>query len=331
MTEHVSMSEHVMVFAPAPRLTVTLERSGEETELHLHPGGQGVWQARMIVCLGTRVVFCTGLGGEVGQVLEPLLASEEVDLRTVRRTSSNGGYVHDRRDGSRQEIADVLGDPLNRHELDELYNLTIGEGLRARVSVLSGPDDPSLVPPDVYRRLAADIGRNGGLVVADLSGDYLTAVLAGDPAFVKVSHEEVLRDGRARDDSEPELVRALHELHAEGAQSVVISRAEQPALALVDGELFEVEMPELEPADPRGAGDSMTAGVAAVLARGGDRQLAIRTGAAAGALNVTRHGLGTGRLDSITGLVDRVRLVPLESHRRERVTPDELAERVDIE
>lgn len=330
MTKHMSPSEHVMVFAPAPRLTVTLERSGKETELHLHPGGQGVWQARMIVCLGTRVVFCTSLGGEVGQVLEPLLASEDVELRVVSRTSSNGGYVHDRRDGNRQEIADLPGDPLNRHELDELYNVTISEGLRARVSVLSGPDDPSLIPPDVYRRLAADIGRNGGLVIADLSGEYLTAVLAGGPTLVKVSHEELVRDGLARDAGESELVRILHELRAAGAESVVISRAEQPALALVDGELFEVEMPELEPADPRGAGDSMTAGVAAVLARGGDHRLAIRTGAAAGALNVTRHGLGTGRLDSITGLVDRVRLVPLQSRRSDRVTPDELAKRAGL-
>jgi 1-phosphofructokinase len=56
----------------------------------------------------------------------------------------------------------------------------------------------------------------------------------------------------------------------------------------------------------------MTAGVAAVLARGGDLAEAIRTGAAAGALNVTRHGLGTGRPDAIGELLGRVRLVPLE-------------------
>lgn len=324
------MAEHVMVFAPAPRLTVTLDLAGDETELHLHPGGQGVWQARMIVCLGTPVVFCTGLGGETGRVLEPLLAAEGVDLRVVHRGSDNGGYVHDRRGGSRQEIADVRGDPLSRHELDELYNLALGEGLRARVSVLSGPGDPGLTPPDVYRRLAADIGRNGGLVVADLSGPHLPAVLTGNPAVVKVAHDELLRDGRASDDSEEELVRVLHELHAEGAESVVISRAQRPALALLDGELFEVEMPELEPADPRGAGDSMTAGIAAVLARGGDHQLAVRTGAAAGALNVTRHGLGTGRPDAVAGLVDRVRLAPLGSSRTERITPDELAGRTEL-
>jgi 1-phosphofructokinase len=55
----------------------------------------------------------------------------------------------------------------------------------------------------------------------------------------------------------------------------------------------------------------MTAGVAAVLARGGDLHTAVRTGAAAGALNVTRHGLGTGRQEAIATLAERVELRPL--------------------
>src|SRR6185312_3692648 len=146
--------------------------------------------------------------------------------------------------------------------------------------------------------------------------------------FLKVSHEELIRDGRARSADGPELTRAMYDLHAAGAETVVVSRADQPALALIDGELFEVRMPRLEAADPRGAGDSMTAGVAAVIASGGDIRTAIRTGAAAGALNVTRHGLGTGRLDSITGLVERVQLAPADTRQQERTTPDELADRV---
>ena len=316
---------HVMVFAPAPQLTVTLDRTSEETEIHLHPGGQGVWQARMITCLGTRVVLCASLGGEIGQVLEPLMASEGVELKVVRRESSSGGYVHDRRDGTRAEIADVPGHPLSRHDLDELYNLALGEGLAATVSVLSGPGRPSLVPPDTYYRLAADLGGNGCRVVADLSGPHLDAVLDSGLSFLKVSHAELVRDGRAADDSESELVDALYGLHARGAESVVVSRADEPALTLVDGEVFEVRMPRLQAADPRGAGDSMTAGVAAVLAGGGETELAIRTGAAAGALNVTRHGLGTGRPDAIRGLVDRVHLAPVGSGRQDRMTPDELA------
>jgi 1-phosphofructokinase len=52
----------------------------------------------------------------------------------------------------------------------------------------------------------------------------------------------------------------------------------------------------------------MTAGIAAVLARGGNLMEAVRTGAAAGALNVTRHGLGTGNIDAIASLAKRIEL-----------------------
>ncbi|MEE6307081.1 PfkB family carbohydrate kinase [Plantactinospora veratri] len=321
------MSGHVMVFAPDPQLTVTIDQPADETEIHLHPGGQGVWQARMIKCLGVHVVLCAGLGGEIGQVLEPLLAGEGVDLRVIHRESSSGGYVHDRRDGNRQEIASVPGHPLARHELDELYNLALSEGLSAEVSILSGPGHPSLVAPEIYRRLAADLGHNGSRVVADLSGAHLAAVLESGVSVLKVSHEELLRDGLASDDSEAELIRVIQALHAQGAESVVVSRAEEPALVLIDGEVAQLDMPRLEVADPRGAGDSMTAGVAAVLARGDDLRLAIRTGAAAGALNVTRHGLGTGRPDAIAGLVDRVTLAPMRVDQQDRLTPEELAHR----
>jgi 1-phosphofructokinase len=306
------MASHVMVFAPVPQLTVTIEQEADAVELHVHPGGQGVWQARMITSLGVPVTLCACLGGEVGGVLGPLIAAEGVELRSVPRPTPSGWYVHDRRDGERVEIAQNPGEPLARHELDELYSLALAEGLQAEISVLSGPADPSVVPPDVYRRLAADLASNGARVVADLSGEHLTAVLAGGVSFLKVSHEELVDDGRADDDGVDALIEAMRKLQTEGAQSLIVTRAEEPSLALLDGDLVEVALPRLEATDTRGAGDSMTAGVAAVLARGGDLTDAVRTGAAAGALNVTRHGLGSGRADAIAELVKRVRMDPMD-------------------
>lgn len=302
-----------MVFAPAPLLTVTIEQQGDVPELHLHPGGQGVWQTRMIAALGVPVTMCVGLGGEVGDAVRKLLDDEDVTVRMVRRESGTGWYVHDRRDGERTEIAEHPGAPMVRHDIDELYTVTLTEGLRAPVSVLSGPADPQVVDPDIYRRLAADLSANGGTVVADLSGPYLEAVLDGGVSMLKVSHEELLDDGLAKDDSVEALRDAGRRCQERGARTVLISRAGEPALALPeDGEPLLVHAPPLEPADHRGAGDSMTAGVAAVLARGGDMRDALHVGAAAGALNVTRHGLGTGRAEAVRELAGRVRLTPLD-------------------
>ena len=94
------MGEHVMVFAPVPQLTVTVEQVGDRPELHLHAGGQGLWQARMIASLGVPVTFCAVLGGEVGRALKPLIESEGLRLRTVERQFGNGWYILDRRGGS---------------------------------------------------------------------------------------------------------------------------------------------------------------------------------------------------------------------------------------
>jgi len=140
-------------------------------------------------------------------------------------------------------------------------------------------------------------------------------VLEGGPFVIKVSHEELLADGRAENDDPATLVAAMRQLRAEGAGTVIVSRAADPALALLpEGEesgsdVLEIRVPELTPAETRGAGDSMTAGVVASLVQGEPVQEALRTGAACGALNVVRRGLGTGGADAIRALAERVELI----------------------
>ncbi len=178
-----------MVYSPCPVLTVTIERHRAAPELHLHAGGQGVWQARMLAGLGVRAVLCTTLGGEVGRVLSALVAAEAFEIRAVMSGGSTGWYVHDRSEGHRREVAGHPGGPLDRHEIDELSNVALTEGLRAGVAVFGGPTEPGLVPPSTYRRLAADLRANGIRVVADLAGEHLGAAVAGGVFLLKVGHD----------------------------------------------------------------------------------------------------------------------------------------------
>jgi 1-phosphofructokinase len=281
-------------------------RPGTEPEIHVHAGGQGVWIARMLATLGLHVCLCGPFGGESGAVLVGLIEREGIEVRAVRATSGNGAYVHDRRGGERHEVASVATPALNRHELDDLYNAALVEGLSSDVVVLSGPDDDRVLPANVYRRLASDVTTNGTQVVVDLSGPHLDEAAAGAATVVKVSHEDLVEDGKAASEDPAELLRAMSALAACGAATVVVSRADQPTLALVDGRVLEVRAPIFERVDHRGAGDSMTAGIAAALARDADVESALRLGAAAGALNVTRHGLATGEPRLIERLANRV-------------------------
>lgn len=312
-------ADTVVIFAPLPVLTVTVEDRSGEADIHVHAGGQGVWQSRMVSSLGVPVVLCCAIGGETGGVLGHLLPMPDVTVRTVPVSSRNGAYVHDRRTGSREIIAESAGSPLDRHELDALYELTLTEGLTHGWVLMSGPQEDTVVPADLYRRLATDLGAHGCKVAADLAGKRLEAVLAGRPTLIKVSHEELLADGRAKSEDADDLVAAMRTLRKEGPCTIVVSRSGDAAsLALLDdresetrgGDIVEIGMPTLEPADPAGAGDSMTAGIVAALACGRPLRHALQVGAACGALNVVRHGLGTGGARAVELLAERVEVRP---------------------
>jgi 1-phosphofructokinase len=285
----------------------------------------------MLFALGTPVTMCCVFTGETGEVLRHLLDDEGMSVVSLRRRGRGGAYVHDRRGGVRKRIAETAGEPLSRHDLDSLYGIALRAGLEAGTTILSGPAGDDVVPADVYRRLAADLGAAGRRVIADLAGARLTAALQGGVTVVKVSEDELIADQRCTGSGVDELVAAMRRLQNEGARNVVISRAELPLLLLTeDGVLSEVHLPTMQAADSSGAGDSFTAGLAATLANGGTIEEAVALGAAAGASNVTRHGLGTGDIDSIRTLRQLVRIHPIEPTRSTttRLSPDELARRI---
>ncbi len=296
----------VAVFAPSPVLTITAETGAEQPEIHLHAGGQGFWVARMAALLGAEVTLCCALGGESGRVLRPLIEAEAVSVRSLDPRASNGVYVHDRRGGTRVELAAAAARPLDRHAVDGLYGIALTAGLDAEVTILTGPQPPDLLDEDVYRRLAGDLRANGRTVIADLCGPALTAALAGGLDVLKISHRELIADGYAANDSFDELLSGLRRLREAGAEHVLLSRAADPAIVLAgDGrstDVMELHGPRFESLDARGTGDSMSAALAVGLAGGMAPIEALRLAVAAGALNATRRGLGTGTRSEIEDL-----------------------------
>ncbi|HUG14488.1 MAG TPA: PfkB family carbohydrate kinase [Thermomicrobiales bacterium] len=307
-----STNRSIAVFDPSPLLTVTIEAGSDDApELHLHAGGQGFWVARMIRLLGMHVTLCAPFGDDTGRVLRVLVEAEGVGVRGTAAQGASGWYVHDRRDGQRETIAQADGAALSRHEVDDLYGAALVTGLEAGVLVLTGPARPSIVSDDVYRRLSTDMRSNGSVVVADVSHAVLSSMLEGGVDMLKMSHEDLIEGGFARDEELPSLLEAIDNLQQAGARNVLISRAADPALARVDGRTVEIIVPRLEPMEFRGSGDSMTAALAVALARDLDLDSALRLAAAAGALNVARHGLGTGQPRDIEALSKRIEIRPV--------------------
>jgi 1-phosphofructokinase len=302
----------VTIFDPFPVLTVTIEVANGRDEVHLHAGGQGLWIGRMAVALGASVRLVTATGGEAGVVLTHLIAGEGIETTGVVTAGDSAAYVHDRRSGGREELAEVEPPPLSRHELDGLYEQALVEALDADAFVLAGPRVEPTLPSATYRRLAADVATVQPNLVADLSGETLQEALAAGMIHVlKVSDEELERAGLAEGQERPQLLDGMARVCERGAANVVVTRGARPTLAMIDGDVVEVAAPRFTSHDQRGGGDAITATLAVGLARGDALTDALRLGAAAGALNVTRRGLASVEPEHAARLAERVALCPV--------------------
>lgn len=314
----VEADAKVCVFGPALVLTVTVESVGDAesqfADIHFHPGGQGFWIARMVNYLGCPAVLVAPTGGEAGRVLTGLVELWDVPLATIEVADGSPAYVHDRRAGEREELALSCPPAFDRHELDDLYGLLLEKSLSAGVCVLSGKPEGDLLPIDFYQRLGADLSAMGVPVVGDLHGPELEALLdRGAIQMLKVSDDDLVADGLLPAGADVGArMAAAERLVERGAANVVISSdIETPTVAVLDGRRFTVTVPELDAVDPRGSGDSMTAGLVVALVDGYPPDQTLRYACAAGAANATRHGLGNAKAGVVEAIAERIEVTAL--------------------
>ena len=302
----------VVVFGPHPLLSIVVEADvGAEDEIHLHAGGQGVWVAGMAATLGATPILCGFLGGETGAVLAPLLAALPGERHLVTTASRSGCFVMDRRSSRYEPFAQSVSGSPTRHELDDLLAATIAASLRVGLLVLCNPYPGDALAPDVYAQLTTDVRAHGVRVLADLSTPRLDAALQGGLELVKINDWELAQFVCGPVDTPAELAAAAGLIVERGARTVVITRGERPAIVFRGEERWELTAPRFDTGFREGCGDSMMGAIAAVTARGGDWREALTIGAAAGAVNFLRRGLGTGDADVITELAAAVTLKPL--------------------
>ncbi len=302
----------IAIFAPDPLLSVAIEtRPDGGDELHLHPAGQGVWAARVAAELGGDPVLCGFNGGETGAVVEGLLGA--IELRLVSCAQPTGAYVVDRR-GQRTLVAQAYPEPRTRHEVDELISVTCAAALTADVLVICNPYPAETIPADAYSQLVGDAHGTGTQVLVDLSTPRLDAALEGRPDLVKINDWELAEFVRGPVDG-PALRDAAERVRARGAQTVVITRGPAPAVAFTADGTLEVAPPIFERGHREGCGDAMMGAMAVALGRGDELPTALRLGAAAGAANFLRRGLGSASAQVVEEVLERVVVRPYAEDR----------------
>lgn len=304
----------VAIFSPNPMVSIAIESLSADggDDIHIHPAGQGVWVARMAAELGAEPVLCGFVGGEVGAVLRPLLEQMPGELRLVETAEPSGAYIHDRRSGKREPISQSAAKPASRHEVDDLFSVTVAAALACDVLAVCGPYPDEAVPLALHASLVADVKANGVPVIVDLSSPRLDSALEGKPDLVKINDWQIAGYINGPVDTEERMRAAMERVQEAGAEAVIVTRAGEPALALRDGRFWELTPPKFERGGREGCGDSMMGALGATIAAGGEWEDVLRLSAAAGATNFLRSGLGTGSRAVIEELAPRVQLRELD-------------------
>jgi 1-phosphofructokinase len=300
----------VAIFSPNPMVSIAIESFSAEggDDIHIHAAGQGVWVARMAAELGAEPVLCGFIGGEVGAVLRPLLEEMPIELRLVDTAEPSGAYIHDRRSGERKPLSQSAALPASRHEVDELFSVTVAAALGSDLLVVCGPYPDNTVPLEIYGGLVSDVKANGVQTIVDLSSPRLDSALEGKPDLVKINDWQIAGFISDPVDTEERMREAMERVREAGAESVIVTRAGDPALALRDGRFLELTPPRFERGSSEGCGDSMMGALAATIASGREWEDVLRLSAAAGATNFLRSGLGTGSRAVVEELAPRVHL-----------------------
>ncbi len=229
-------------------------------------GGKGINVARVLHQFGLPTTVTGLLGGTRGEVLQA-----ELDDAGVRHAFSPVAGA------SRRSItlvdtddATVFNEPGpvvstgEWHRFLDAYRELLGGALAV---TLSGSTPPGL-DAAAYATLVELAASASVPVVLDAAGPAMTLALAQRPAVVAPNRAEVVETLGGAINGTAELAAAAAELRARGAGSAVVSNGAYGLVCSTSGQAWLARPRRRIAGNPTGAGDALTAALAAGLARG---------------------------------------------------------------
>ena len=280
------------------------------TDVVVTPGGKGLNVARAALILGAPASLIGFIPGHTGRAAAALIAEEGVTLQgipapgEIRSTS-----ILLEADG-RATVLNEPGPELGRDDWLALESVVDDALADHAVLVCSGSLPPG-APDHGYALLAARARDAGRRCVIDTSGAALAAALTAYPDVVvpNLGEAEGVLHGRvdesidAPPDARPRAIQAARELVRRGAEAAVVTAAAEGAAVAWDHAPVWIDAPRVDVVNPIGAGDVLTAALAAALERGLGLVEAAREGVAAASAAVEHPTAGRFELARMRALL----------------------------
>jgi 1-phosphofructokinase family hexose kinase len=277
-------------------------------ETQLDPAGKGINVSRMAHRLGWPTIAFGFLAGDTGHIVENALDEERVQHHFVHVGGQTRINVTIRDDAGRTATSLYGRGPAVDREHLALLEETLSFWLQAgRVLVLAGSLPPG-APSHTYATYLQLARARGVQTIVDADGEALRGALEASPGLIKPNVPEAERLlGRALPDVGA-IAAGARELVRRGIGVVVISMGAAGAVCSSGDRAWRILPPQVPRESTVGSGDSLVAGLAVVLARGGDIIDGLRLGTAAGAATAMSPGTALGTGSEVETLLPQVRI-----------------------
>jgi len=272
-------------------------------------GGKGFNVSRMLGELNQPSIAVGLLGGQTGRTIAEGLSAQGlqvVALPVSGETRTNVTVVTP--GGNRHIKVNEKGPMVTADELTLVYRYIDDNAGGGTLWVLAGSIPPG-VDASVYQQLTKRIKTLGGEVVLDTSGNALKQGVLAKPKLVKPNLFELSQLAGSELTDLQEILDAPEILSVVGAEFVAISAGEKGAL-LSDGKKLAVCLPpEIQEANPVGAGDAMVAGLSFALYHGYDLEQALMLGVACGTASAMQSGTKMPKWELVEEVRQQVKLL----------------------
>ena len=272
-------------------------------------GGKGFNVSRMLKELNQPSKAVGLLGGQTGKAIEAGLKEQAIDVVAIPvsgETRTNVSVVTP--GGSKHIKVNEKGPTISVSELQQVFQYIFENAAAGTLWVLAGSIPPG-VNVDVYQQMTQKIKELGGDVVLDTSGAALKEGVLAHPKLVKPNLSELSQLTGREITSLQEILENSALTRSVGAEFVAISAGEKGAL-LTDGEKTAICLPpEIQEANPVGAGDAMVAGLSFALYHGYDLEKALMLGVACGTASAMQSGTRMPEWDLVEQVRQQVRII----------------------
>lgn len=255
------------------------------------PGGGGINVSRAIKRLGGESMAIYPAGGTTGQMLQRLMAKEDLIQRIIPidGLTRENLIVFEESTGQQFRFG-MPGPRLNQSEWQECLNALAEINPAPDFIVASGSLPPG-VSDDFYARVAQFGKKKGAKTIIDTSGTALRQALEEGVYLIKPNMREFQEIAGREIVDERELEEEARKIVSHGqSEVVVISLGAGGAIGVWKDENKRMQSPTVPVRSKVGAGDSTVAGIILALARGESLGDALRFGVAAGAAAVMTPG-----------------------------------------